>query len=135
MNSKCYRFLFSICGLCLLSACGGGDSSPTPPLQSATHFSVTAPATATAGTAVSVTVTALDASNNTAAAYSGAVHFTSTDGQAGLPGNSALTNGTGTFHVTLKTPGHQTITTTDSATVAITGTSSSIMVRDRKSVV
>jgi hypothetical protein len=128
MNGNPYRFLFSVCGLCLLSACGGdGSSAPLPP-PSATHFSVSAPAAATAGTAVSVTVTALDASNRAVTAYSGTVHFTSTDARAELPGNSALTNGTGTVQVRLQTAGRQTITTTDSVTAAITGTSSSIMV-------
>jgi hypothetical protein len=97
-------------------------------IPGATHFSVTAPAAATVGTAVSVTVTALDASSNAVTAYSGTVHFTSTDGQAGLPGNSTLTNGTGTFQVMLKTPGSQTIAATDSVTTTITGNSNSIQV-------
>jgi Galactose oxidase, central domain len=54
------------------------------------------------------------------------VHFTSTDGQAALPANSTLMSGTGTFSVTLKTAGGQTITATDAATASITGTSNSI---------
>src|SRR5438477_574864 len=53
----------------------------------ATHYSVTAPASATAGTAFSITVTALDQFNNTATGYAGTVHFTSSDGQAVLPAN------------------------------------------------
>jgi hypothetical protein len=92
----------------------------------ATHFSVTAPATATVGTAFEIKVTALDASNNLAASYSRTVHFTSTDGQAVLPANSTLTNETGTFSATLKTLGGQTITATDTATATISGTSNSI---------
>jgi hypothetical protein len=94
----------------------------------ATHFSVSAPATATAGTAFSFTVTALDQFNNTATGYGGTVHFTSTDGQAVLPANGTLTNGTRTFSGTLKTVGNQTITGTDSVTTAVTGTSNSIAV-------
>jgi hypothetical protein len=43
----------------------------------ATHFSLTAPASTTAGSAFSITVTALDAFNNPAASYLGTVHFTS----------------------------------------------------------
>jgi hypothetical protein len=39
-----------------------------------------------------------------------------------------LTNGMGTFSVTLKSPGSQTITATDTATASITGTSNSINV-------
>lgn len=127
---KSFFLPFSLCGLCLLSACGGGDSgsSPPPPPPSATHLSVTAPGAATMGTAVSVTVTALDASNNTVTTYSGTVHFTSTDGQAGLPGNSMLANGTGTLQVTLNTPGSQTITATDTVMASLSGTSNSIQV-------
>ena len=120
----------SLYALCLLDACGGGDSgsSPPPPPPSATHLSVTAPAAATVGTPVSVTVTALDASNNTVTNYSGTVHFTSTDGQAGLPGNSMLANGTGTLQMTLDTPGSQTITATDTVMASLSGTSNSIQV-------
>jgi len=121
---KSLLLLVSVYSLCLLSACGGGGST----LLSATHLSVTAPATATAGTAFNFTVTALDASNKTVTTYSGTVHFTSSDGQAVLPANSSLTNGVGNFSATLETAGNQTITATDIVTVSITGTSSSISV-------
>jgi hypothetical protein len=113
----------SICALCVLSACGSGASGGS---QTATHFSVTAPASATAGMTVSFMVTALDAANNVVARYSGTVHFASTDGQAALPANSTLTSATGTFSVTLKTGGSQTITATDTITASITGTSNMI---------
>ena len=115
--------LISICSLALFSACGGGS---TPPPLVATHFSVTTTATPVAGAAFNFTVTALSASGQTATSYSGTVHFTSTDGQAVLPANSTLVNGTGTFSVTMKTVGSQTITSTDSVTASITGTSNSI---------
>src|SRR6185369_11778021 len=94
----------------------------------ATHFSVSAPASATAGTAFSFTVTALDQFNNTATSYAGTVHFTSSDGSAVLPTNSTLLSGTGTFSATLKTAGNQTLTATDTVTSSITGTSSTIAV-------
>jgi hypothetical protein len=127
-----FRPLLGVIAIVLIAGCGGGGSgSPSPPPPSATHFSVTAPATATAGTAVSFTVTARDASNNAVTSYSGTEHFTSTDGQAGLPVNSMLTNGTGTFQATLKSSGSQTITATDSVTTTITGTSNSISVSPR----
>src|SRR5205814_1117823 len=94
----------------------------------ATHFTVSAPASATAGSAFSFTVTALDQFNNTSTGYGGMVHFTSSDGQAVLPSNSTLTNGTGTFSATLKTAGSQSITATDTVTSSITGTSNAITV-------
>jgi hypothetical protein len=94
----------------------------------ATHFSVSAPGTATAGTAFSVTVTALDATNAVVTGYTGTVHFTSSDVQAVLPPNSTLTNGVGTFSVTLKTAGAQTIAATDTVTATITGASGAITV-------
>ena len=125
MNNSC-SLVLSLLGLCLLNGCGGGGSGSTTSPATATHFTVTAEATATAGTAFPFTVTALDASNNVNNGYSGTVHFSSSDGQAMLPTNSALTNGTGTFSATLKTLGSQTITATDTVTASITGTSNSI---------
>ena len=123
---KSFFLPLSICGLCLLSACGGGDSGSSSPPAPATHFSVTGPTAPTAGTAFTVTVTALDASNDTVTTYSGTVRFTSTDVQATLPANSALTNGIGTFSTTLRTAGSQTITATDTVTASIAGASPSI---------
>jgi hypothetical protein len=94
----------------------------------ASQFSVSAPATATAGSAFSFTVTARDVSNSVVTTYSGTVHFTSSDPQAVLPANATLTNGTGTFSITLKTANGETITATDTATASLTGTSSGINV-------
>jgi hypothetical protein len=105
-----------------------GSASTLVAPAAATHFAVTAPASATAGSAFSSTVTALDQFNNTATGYSGTVHFTSSDGQAILPADSTLTNGTGTFSVTLETAGTQTVTATDTVTASITGTTGSIAV-------
>jgi uncharacterized repeat protein (TIGR03803 family) len=120
-------FLISIFVLCLLNSCGGGSSSPPPVI--ATHFSVIpASSTAAAGTAFDFTVTAIDASNNVATSYSGTVHFTSTDAQAALPGDSTVINGTKTVSATLNTVGGQTITVTDTMAPSITGTSDSITV-------
>jgi autotransporter-associated beta strand protein len=96
----------------------------------ATHFLVSAPAAADAGTPFSFTVTALDASNNTAPGYSGTVHFSSSDGAASLPDNRTLTNGAGTFSATFNTLGSQTLTATDTAASSLTGASSPVGVLD-----
>ena len=102
----------------MVSAASGG----------ATHFVVSAPGSAVAGSSFSVSVTAEDQFGNTVTSYSGVVHFTSSDGQAVLPANSGLTNGVGSFSVTLKTAGAQTVTATDTVTASITGTSGVISV-------
>ena len=96
----------------------------------ATHFSVTGtPGSVTAGNSFDFTVTALDASESTVTGYTGTVLFASTDPQADFATNNVtLTNGVGTFSVTLKTAGDQTITATDTATPTITGTSATITV-------
>ena len=73
-----------------------------------------------------VTVTAKDANGNTATSYGGTVHVTSSDAAAILPANATLTNGVGSFSVTLKTPGLHTITATDTATSTITGAQTGI---------
>src|SRR5204863_487973 len=101
----------------------GTSNSIAVSAAAATHFTVSAPASATAGTAFSFTVTALDQFNNTATGYAGTVHFTGSDGQAVLPGDSTLASGAGTFSATLKTAGNQTITATDAAAASIAGTS------------
>ena len=100
-----------------------------PVVTSATHFSVSAPASPTAGTAFNFTVTALDGNNATAAGYSGTVHFTSSDGAAVLPANSTLTNGVGNFSATLKGAGVQNIIATDTVTPSITGVTSPLTVQ------
>ena len=105
------------------------DVSDAPPAL-ATHFSVVAPADAVTGTAFNVTITALDAADQTAAGYSGTVHLTSSDGAAVLPADLTLTNGVGIVSVTLATAGTQTVTATDTVAAAITGTSGSITVTD-----
>jgi hypothetical protein len=95
-----------------------GPTPPPTPSPTATHFGVVASPTAvTAGGAVTLTVTALDSSNNPVPGYTGTVHFSSSDSQAGLPSDFQFTsanNGTATFNnVTLATAGSQTITATD----------------------
>jgi len=125
-----FFLVVALSGLCLLTACGSGGTSPAPPSPppAATHFSLSAPSSATAGIAFNFTVTALDAANSVATSYSGTVHFTSTDSQAVLPANSSLTSGSATFSATLNTDGSQTVTSTDTVTLTITGVSNAIQV-------
>jgi hypothetical protein len=104
----------------------GSESGINVTPAAASHFSVSVPAGGTAGNAISVTVTALDPYNNTATGYAGTVHFTSSDGQASLPGNCTFTASdagvyTLTSDVTLKTAGSQTVTVTDTSSSSITG--------------
>jgi hypothetical protein len=85
------------------------------------------------GTSFPVTVTAVDASGNTFPSYAGEVHFTSSDANAVLPADATLTNGVGTFNVTLKSTGNQTITVSDVASLTtpplITGSTAAIETR------
>ncbi len=94
----------------------------------ATHFSVTAASPQVAGASFPATVTALDANNATATLYAGTVKITSSDSAAVLPANATLTNGVGTFAVTLNTKGSQTVTATDTVTGSIAGVSLAISV-------
>src|SRR5262249_46247154 len=93
--------------------------SVTPAAASA--LLVSAPASATSGAPSTVTVTARDAFGNTASGYSGTVHFASSDSQAVLPADSALSHRTGTFSAPLKTAGSATLTATDTATGSLSG--------------
>jgi hypothetical protein len=93
-----------------------------------TRLAVIAPTGATAGSPFQVTVSARDQYGNMVTGYAGTVHFTSSDSQALLPADSALTGGTATFSVTLKTAGPQTISATDTNNAGITGSSNAVTV-------
>jgi streptogramin lyase len=86
--------------------------------RSANHFVVSATGSTTAGTAFTVTVQAVDAAGNLATAYSGTIHFTSSDSSAALPADYTFSvgdQGKQTFSVTLKTAGPRTVAVTDVA--------------------
>jgi len=102
--------------------------SETVLLGPATHFIVSDfPSPVTNGTAGNVTVTATDSGGNTATSYTGTVTITSSDAAAILPANAALINAVGSFTVTLKTAGTQSITATDTISM-ITGAQTDITV-------
>src|SRR5262249_39348950 len=71
------------------------------------------PAAQVAGTAFSVTVNAVDANWNAVTNVSDTVSLSSSDGNAGLPANAALVNGSKTLSGTLKTAGSSTLTASD----------------------
>jgi len=110
---------------------GGGASHDGTvfELSSGPSFDVSGfPATAIAGQSASITVTALNASGSINTSYSGTVQFTSSDPHAVLPSPTTLTNGTGTFNVTLVTAGTQSITATDTSNSGITGAEGGITI-------
>src|SRR4029077_16237054 len=81
------------------------------------------PSPVQAGVAGNFTVTALDAYGNIATGYRGTIHFSSSDSRAILPANYTFTPGDGgvpTFSVTLKTAGSQSLTATDTGSIAAT---------------
>src|SRR5207248_8199385 len=67
-----------------------GSQTVTVDPDVATHLSVSGLSELTAGTAQSVTVTALDQFENVATGYLGTVHFTGGGTGAVLPGNHTL---------------------------------------------
>jgi len=112
----------------MCSGAGGSGSGAVSVTVTPIHFSVNGPTFTPSGTSFNFTVTALDASNSTVTSYSGTLHFTSTDPHPQLPADSTLVSGSKVFSAKLTTAGSQTITATDKATPAITGSSNSINV-------
>jgi autotransporter-associated beta strand protein len=99
-----------------------GTANPVVNAAATSQFLVTGlTSPTTAGVAGNITVTAADTYGNTTTGYTGTVHFTSSDVQAVLPTDHPLTGGTGTFSVTLKTAGTQSVIATDTVNANITG--------------
>lgn len=71
------------------------------------------------GVSRQVAVSAVDAFGNVATAYTGTLHFTSSDAAAVLPADTAIANGQGFVRVTMMTEGTQTLTASDGT---LTGT-------------
>jgi hypothetical protein len=102
-----------------------GAVSPTQ----TTHFVVSAPSSATAGSAFTITVTAADSSGNAVAGYLGTINFSSTDLGASLPTSytfKATDAGVHTFTLgaTLFHSGSQSISVADAGNSAIAGSTS-----------
>lgn len=95
-----------------------------------THFSITAPAHATASLNFPITVTALDSANRPVVAYTGTIQFTSSDSKATLPVNYTFTRddkGAHTFNVSMLTAAPETISVNNVGSGDITGTTSVIV--------
>ena len=111
------------------SSIAGSQAGIVVKVSSGIHFVVTGfPDPATAGSAGTVTVTVKDQFGNVYSGYTGIVKITSTDSSAVLPANAALTSGVGSFGVTLKTAGSQSIFATDTANSAINGSQTGLTV-------
>jgi FKBP-type peptidyl-prolyl cis-trans isomerase 2 len=92
----------------------------------ATTFVVTEPATATAGTSFTITITAQDAYGNTVTGFAGSVALSDSDGQTvHVTGSETFVNGTATVTVTLNKADSVTLTATSGL---IHGTGGSIAV-------
>jgi hypothetical protein len=93
--------------------------------SAATHFVLSGPSGVSAGTAFSLTVTAVDAYGNIATGYTGTVHFTDSVSGATLPHDYTFTAtdaGVHTFSgVKLRTKGLETITVIDMLFASISG--------------
>jgi hypothetical protein len=88
------------------------------------------PSNIVAGTAGNLTVTVHNADASTDTGYTGTLHFTSSDGQAGLPADYTFTPtdaGVHTFTATLKMAGTQSITVSD-ASAGVSASESGIVV-------
>jgi len=102
--------------------------SPAP----ASRFRVAGyPSPATPGVSHGFSVTALDGYDNTATGYLGAIHLTSSDPAANLPGDyafAAADQGTHSFTATLNTAGTWTLSATDTVSAALSGSQAAITV-------
>ncbi len=108
-----------------------GSAAVTVVAGAPARFIVAAPASTTAGSPSTLTVTAQDNYGNLASGYTGTVHLTSSDTQAVLPADYTFTadeNGSHTFTATLKTAGLTTVAATDTLTATTLGRSNGIVV-------
>jgi hypothetical protein len=105
----------------------GSGTTVVSALPVATHFNIVLPDRIISGLPEQVKVVALDASNHVAVGYTGTIHFTSSDTNAGLPADYTFTtadNGKHMFTVTLQTAGTQKVTATDTMLASLKGTAS-----------
>jgi hypothetical protein len=107
------------------------DGNWRPPTEASSFVVSGFPSPTSAGVAGSFTVTARKFDGSIDTGYTGTVHFTSSDSQAGLPADYTFTaadQGVHAFTGTLKTAGTQSITARDTAFTSITGSEVGITV-------
>jgi hypothetical protein len=110
-----------------LSGSLSNSQTVTISAASASTLSISGLSGSTAGTSQTARLTVYAADGSVATGYTGTVHFTSTDSQAGLPADYTFASadaGVHQFTVTLKTAGIQTVTVTDAAIASLTGSQS-----------
>src|SRR5205823_4965754 len=104
------------------------SNDTTVAASAATQFQVSTCGSITAHDPCDITVRAVNDNNHLDAGYRGTIHFTSTDGAAGLPANYTFLAGDAGTHtfspgVTYNTAGNQHLNATDTAHPAVTGVS------------
>jgi hypothetical protein len=123
-----FQVTFGTAGLQTITASDESDASITASSTTnvaapaaTTRYVLTMPAGATAGTPVTVQITATDAQNFPVKTDTSTANLTSSDAAATLPASVTLVNGKATFQATFATAGEQTITATDQADASVTG--------------
>jgi|694.fasta_scaffold120426_2 hypothetical protein len=91
-------------------------------------FLVAMPRQVVAGTAVNVSIVAVDAANRPIPGFTGTAALTSSDSAATLPASVSFVNGRATARVTFSTPGSQSITVRGGASGDISATASTDVV-------
>jgi uncharacterized delta-60 repeat protein len=92
------------------------------------YFTITGPASVTAGTAQAYTISVFNPDGSPDTGYSGTVHITSSDPKTVLPADFTINGDTSTFSATLETAGSQSLTATDTVTSGINGSDASITI-------
>jgi M6 family metalloprotease-like protein len=113
------------------ASAGGTQSGINVSASAAVRLGLSFPASVTAGSAASLSVTAFDAYDNVATGYRGSVGFSSSAAGAALPAQyafAAADAGTKVFSASLFTAGVQSISARDAVTASVSGSTNGITV-------
>jgi hypothetical protein len=117
--------------VCGATAVATATVTVVSPIVTAAALRVTGPPSTTAGTTVTIMVTAVDASGNIATGYTGTVTFFSNDCQATLPANYTFIgadHGVHSFPITFRTAGDPVLLVTDTVSGIRNGNGGSLFV-------